>query len=140
MVGCWVTSSLSLLYQNHIVSLSLRPTIYICAFCFLFSFFPGEKISLSLAKLIYCDARILILTVVSHDDNVTLQSPLYHRNLSSPESIFGQNIGLFGSFKGCFHFNHHLRELRMSTPAGSPPGSRFVRDYIYHTVFNIIWL
>ena len=26
----------------------------------------------------------------------------------------------------------------MSTPAGSPPGSRFVRDYIYHTVFNMI--
>jgi len=131
MVGCWVTSSLSLLYQNHIVSLSLRPTIYICAL--FLSSFPHFLERKFLVKLIYCDPWMYIRTVVS-TTIMWRQSPHFIctcRDLPSPKSIIGRIIGLFGSFKGCYHFNHHLRELRMSTPVGSPPGSRSVCVWLY---------
>jgi hypothetical protein len=59
-----------------------------------------------------------------------------HRDLSSPKVIL-VSVLTYGYFKGCYHFNRHLRELRMSTPVGSPPLSRFVHDYKSYTAFSM---
>ena len=74
-------------YQNHIVSLSLRITTYICAFISSFSLFLRIYFEVLISwresffvKLIYCDPWIYIRTVVSTTIIFTLVVISHHQS------------------------------------------------------------
>jgi len=141
MVGCWVTSSLSLLYQNHIVSLSLRPTIYICAL--FLSSFPHFLERKFLVKLIYCDPWMYIRTVVS-TTIMWRHSPHFIFHLSwSPITT----VDNWSDYRLVWLFQRLLSLQPSSQGASDEHTGRFpagfalqcVHDYIYHTL-TLVWI